>query len=38
VADVFAAPERRLEAIMPRAVLDGEQARLVLPGEPGYDP
>jgi len=32
-----AARERSVPAIEPRVVLDGERARVVLPGEPGYE-
>ena len=30
------APGREIRPIMPRVVLDGEERRIVLPGEPGY--
>jgi 8-oxo-dGTP pyrophosphatase MutT (NUDIX family) len=38
VAEVLAAGEqRRIDAIMPRAIVEGDEVRLVLPGEEGYD-
>jgi 8-oxo-dGTP pyrophosphatase MutT (NUDIX family) len=38
VAEVLAAADgRRIEAIMPRAVVVDDEVRLVLPGQPGYD-
>ena len=31
------ANEREIVAVLPRVVLDGDERRVVLPGEPGYD-
>lgn len=31
------ASEREIVAVLPRVVLDGDERRVVLPGEPGYD-
>jgi 8-oxo-dGTP pyrophosphatase MutT (NUDIX family) len=31
------AREREIVAVLPRVVLDGDERRVVLPGEPGYD-
>jgi 8-oxo-dGTP pyrophosphatase MutT (NUDIX family) len=36
-AILAAAPTRRIAPILPRAVVDGDDVRLLVPGDPGYD-